>query len=79
MLRKIIEKLGIKEVLCPEASDIAKKIHKMNGEVTIKRQDGELFTIDADAGIIGGWIAGTDKKGKSIDLDLCGKHYYKIA
>ena len=78
MIRAIIEKLGLAEVFCPEARDLAKKLGTSSGKVTIKRQDGEEFTVDSTSSVIGGWIAGTNKNGKSVDINLCGKHYFKI-
>jgi hypothetical protein len=77
MLREIVEKLD--EVLCPEARDFVKKISKMSGVVTLKRQDGEEFEVDSDTGVIGGYVPATNSKGKSVDLDLCGNHSYKFA
>jgi len=79
MLREIVEKLQSNEILCPEARELAKKIGTSDGVVVLKRNDGEEFFVDGGSGVVGGFIYAKNKKGKGVELDLCGNHTYKFA
>ena len=78
MIRDIIKKVECNEMLCPEGRDIANKIGSGKGPFTLKRNDGEEFTVEGGSGVIGGFLAAVNSKGKGVALDLCGKYYYKV-
>jgi len=78
MLREILEEI-VDEILCPEAKALTSKIGKGSGVFTLKRSDGQEFEVDAGTACIGGYMPAKNSKGKSVELDICGNHSYKIA
>lgn len=73
MLKKILQ-----EFLCPEARNLSKKISTMGGTVTLKNKSGDLFFLDSEASITGGYIIAKNEKGKDTTLFLCGNDDYLI-
>ena len=65
-------------MLCSEARAIAKKLKSLSGTVSFKCNNGEIYSVDSDVSILGGFITAKDSKGKMTEIDLCGKKNFTI-